>query len=91
MAAGFLFSVLDTNVGIHRLEVFSPDTCPRRAANLVTIFLFLSATINPLIYAFTNCGFKSEFRKLLRCCHASNKCAAADVYEIREIEDEANV
>ena len=40
VAAGFLFSVLYTNVSIHSLEVFSPDTCPRRAANLVTFFFF---------------------------------------------------
>ena len=36
---------------------FSPETCPRKAVNLVTFFPFLSATINPFIYAFTNCGF----------------------------------
>ena len=40
-----------------RWKRFSPETCPRKAANLVTFFLFLSATINPFIYAFTNCGF----------------------------------
>ena len=70
---------------------FSPETCPRRAANLVTFFLFLSATINPFIYAFTNCGFQTEFRKLLCCRHASNQVAAADVDEVREREDEADV
>ena len=70
---------------------FSPETCPRRAANLVTFFLFLSATINPFIYAFTNCGFQTEFRKLLCCRHTSNQVAAADVDEVREREDEADV
>ena len=70
---------------------FSPETCPRKAANLVTFFLFLSATINPFIYAFTNCGFQTEFRKLLCCRHASNQVSVADVDEVREREDEANV
>ena len=70
---------------------FSPETCPWKAANLVTFFLFLSATINPFIYAFTNCGFQTEFRKLLCCRHASNQVAVADVDEVREREDEANV
>nr|XP_058953297.1 kappa-type opioid receptor-like [Pocillopora verrucosa] len=71
---------------------FSPETCPRRAAILVTFFLFLSATINPFIYAFTNCGFQTEFRKLLCCGHTSNEVVAANVNEaIGEVEDEANV
>ena len=70
---------------------FSPETCPRKAVNLVTFFPFLSATINPFIYAFTNCGFQTEFRKLLCCRHASNQVAVADVDEVREREDEANV
>ena len=70
---------------------FSPETCLRKAANLVTFFLFLSATINPFIYAFTNCGFQTEFRKLLCCRHASNQVSVADVDEVSEREDEANV
>ncbi|CAH3118171.1 unnamed protein product [Pocillopora meandrina] len=49
------------------------------------------ATINPFIYAFTNCGFQTEFRKLLCCRHTSNQVAAADVDEVREREDEADV
>ena len=70
---------------------FSPETCLRKAENLVTFFLFLSATINPFIYAFTNCGFQTEFRKLLCCRHASNQVSVADVDEVSEREDEANV
>ena len=47
---------------------FSPETCPRIAA-LVKIFIFfLSASVNPTIYAFTNVVFRKEFRKLLCCC-----------------------
>ena len=70
---------------------FSPETCLRKAENLVTFFLFLSATINPFICAFTNCGFQTEFRKLLCCRHASNQVSVADVDEVSEREDEANV
>ena len=44
---------------------FSPETCPRIAELLVTFFRFLSASINPLIYTFTNGDFRREFRKLL--------------------------
>ena len=34
---------------------------------LATFFFYLSAVINPIIYAFTNDEFRREFRKLL-CC-----------------------
>ena len=46
---------------------FSPETCPR-VVQLIDVFLsYLSASVNPLIYAFTNGEFRREFRKLLRC------------------------
>ena len=57
---------------------FSPETCPR-AVQLIDVFLsYLSASVNPLIYTFTNSEFRREFRKLLRCrneraWNASNK------------------
>ncbi|XP_022808358.1 kappa-type opioid receptor-like [Stylophora pistillata] len=90
VAAGFLFCWIPMWAFI-LWKRFSPETCSRRVALLVSFFLFLSATINPFIYAFTNCNFRKEFRKLLCCCHASNEVAAADINEIREMEDEANV
>ena len=61
---------------------FSPETCPG-VVQLIDVFLsYLSASINPLIYTFTNGEFRRQFRKLLRCCnerawHASNKAISA--------------
>ena len=46
---------------------FSPETSSGIAALLVTFLFYLSASINPIIYAFTNGEFPREFRKLL-CC-----------------------
>ena len=46
---------------------FSPETSSRITAMLVIFFFYLSAAINPIIYAFTNGEFRREFRKLL-CC-----------------------
>ena len=45
-------------------------------------FSYLSASVNPLIYTFTNGEFRREFRKLLRCrneraWNASNKAISA--------------
>ena len=61
---------------------FSPETCPR-VVQLIDVFLsYLSASVNPLIYTFTNSEFRREFRKLLRCrneraWNASNKAISA--------------
>ena len=46
---------------------FSPETSSRITALLAMFFFYLSAVINPIIYAFTNGEFQREFRKLL-CC-----------------------
>ena len=46
---------------------FSPETSSRITAMLAMFFFYLSAAINPIIYAFTNGEFRREFRKLL-CC-----------------------
>ena len=46
---------------------FSPETSSRITALLAMFFFYLSAVINPIIYAFTNGEFRREFRKLL-CC-----------------------
>ena len=46
---------------------FSPATSSRITALLATFFFYMSAVINPIIYAFTNDEFRREFRKLL-CC-----------------------
>ena len=42
-------------------------TVPRIVPLLVTFFVFLSSSINPLIYAATNNGFRQEFRKMMFC------------------------
>ena len=44
---------------------FSPSTAPRIVQLIITLFFFLSSTINPFIYAATNSLFREEFRKLL--------------------------
>lgn len=67
VAAGFLCCWIPT-WALALWFRFSPETCPRFAALLTTFFLFLSASINPIIYALTSCEFRREFRKLL-CCH----------------------
>ena len=46
---------------------FSPETSSRITATLAIFLFYLSAAINPIIYAFTNGEFRREFRKLL-CC-----------------------
>lgn len=46
---------------------FSPTPPPRIIPLLVTFFVFLSSSINPLIYAATNHGFRQEFRKMISC------------------------
>ena len=46
---------------------FSPETSSRITTLIVTFLFNLSASINPIIYAFTNGEFQREFRKLL-CC-----------------------
>ena len=51
---------------------FSPETSSRTIAMLVTFCFFVSSSINPFIYAFTNGEFRREFRKLL-CCRYERK------------------
>ena len=46
---------------------FSPETSSRITAMLAMFFFYLSAAINPIIYAFTNGEFRREFRNLF-CC-----------------------
>ena len=46
---------------------FSPTPVPRIVPLLVTFFVFLSSSINPLIYAVSNHSFRQEFRKMLFC------------------------
>ena len=75
---------------------FSPETSSRSNAMLAMFFFYLSATVNPFIYAFTNGEFRREFRKLL-CCYsekariAPNEAPAATQNEVIEQEEyEAN-
>ena len=73
---------------------FSPETSSRIVELLVTFLFYLSASINPIIYTFTNGEFRREFRKLL-CCRRERsrivpKKAAAftgnDLVEGEELE-----
>ena len=68
VAAGFLFCWIPHWVFAF-WKRFSPDTSPRITELLVTILLFMSATINPVIYATTNPHFRKEFVKLLCWCN----------------------
>ena len=75
---------------------FSPETSSRITAMLVIFFSYLSAAINPIIYAFTNGEFCREFRKLL-CCRRERsrivpkKAAAFTANDLVEREEqEAN-
>ena len=67
VAAGFLCCWIPIWVFVLWFR-FSPETSSGIAALLVTFLFYLSASINPIIYAFTNGEFRREFRKLL-CCH----------------------
>ena len=94
VAAGFLFCWIPVwALGLWKR--FSPETCPRIAELLVTFFFFLSASINPFIYTFTNGDFRREFRKLLVCRRgartAPNEAATVSDNKVEEREDEANV
>lgn len=60
---------------------FSPNPVPRIVPLLVTFFVFLSSSINPLIYAASNSGFRQEFRKMLFCFE--RKAAVAPVQKKR--------
>ena len=46
---------------------FSTTPVPRMVPLFVTFFVFLSSSINPVIYAATNNGFRKEFRKIIFC------------------------
>ena len=46
---------------------FSPVPVPRAVPLFVSFFIFLSSSINPVIYAATNRGFRREFRRMIFC------------------------
>ena len=46
---------------------FSPVPVPRAVPLFVSFFIFLSSSINPVIYAVTNRGFRQEFRRMVFC------------------------
>ena len=66
VAAGFLCCWIPMWVFVLWFRFF-PETSSRISELLVTFLFYLSASINPIIYAFTNGEFRREFRKLL-CC-----------------------
>ena len=93
VAAGFLCCWIPMWVFVLWFR-FSPETSSGIAALLVTFLFYLSASINPIIYTFTNGEFRREFRKLL-CCRRERsrivpKKAAAftgnDLVEREELE-----
>ena len=63
---------------------FSPETSPRIAAMLSMFCFYLSASVNPFIYAFTNGEFRREFRKLLSCYCRKARIADNEVNEGEE-------
>ena len=66
VAAGFLCCWIPMWVFVLWFR-FSPETSSRITVLLAVFFLYLSASINLIIYAFTNGEFRREFRKLLFC------------------------
>ena len=66
VAAGFLCCWIPMWVFVLWFR-FSPETSSRITVLLAAFFIYLSASVNPIIYAFTNGEFRREFRKLLFC------------------------
>ena len=64
VAAGFLFCWIPL-WAFAFWKRSSPETAPRVVELLVTLMLFLSASINPFIYISTSHAFRREFSKLL--------------------------
>ena len=53
--------------GLSLTNRFSSSPVPRIIPLLVIFFVFLSTSINPIVYAATNTGFRQEFRKMVLC------------------------
>lgn len=53
--------------GLSLTNRFYSTPVPRIVPLLVTFFVFLSSSINPLIYTASNHGFRQEFRKMIFC------------------------
>ena len=66
VAAGFLFCWIPL-WAFALWKRLSPETPPRVVELLVTLMLFLSASINPFIYITTSHAFRRELNKIL-CC-----------------------
>ena len=64
VAAGFLFCWIPLWAFAFWKRLY-PETVPRVVELLVTLMLFLSASINPFIYITTSRAFRGEFNKLL--------------------------
>ena len=69
---------------------FSPDSAPRIEQLMVLLLLFLTTSINPLIYTLTNGEFRREFRKLMSCCKAASIAPeeAIAVSENKKVDNE---
>ena len=66
VAAGFLFCWIPLWASAF-WKRSSPETAPRVVELLVTLMLFLSASINPFIYISTSHAFRREFQSKLLC------------------------
>ena len=95
VAAGFLCCWIPMWVFVLWFR-FSPETSSRITVLLAAFFIYLSASVNPIIYAFTNGEFRREFRKLL-CCrrersiNVPKKAAVLPANDVVEREEqEAN-
>ena len=64
VAAGFLFCWIPL-WAFAFWKRLSPETAPRVVELLVTLMLFLSASINPFIYIATSLAFRRELNKIL--------------------------
>ena len=93
--AGFLFCWVPMWAFIIWMR-FSPETAPRGIQLSVIQLLFLSSTINPLIYAVTNRSFRVEFYRIL-CWWKEGRTQDSDVAEVtqqhenKKQEDETNM
>ena len=74
VAAGFLCCWIPMWVFVLWFR-FSPETSSRITVLLAVFFLYLSASINLIIYDFTNGEFRREFRKLLCCRRERSRTA----------------
>ena len=65
--------------GLSLTNRFSSSPVPRIIPLLVNFFVFLSTSINPIVYAATNTGFRQEFRKMVLCFKPKAKVSSTRI------------